>query len=61
MSEIAEFYRQWTAGRPSEVVTLEEPIPLEALHTPALVIDLDVFEANLDRMQNHYHQSEIPK
>ncbi len=59
MSEIAEFYRQWTAGRPSEVVTLEEPIPLEALHTPALVIDLDVFEANLDRMQNHLNDAGI--
>ena len=59
MSEIAEFYRQWTAGRPSEVVTLEEPIPLEALHTPALVIDLDVFEANLDRMQNHINDAGI--
>ena len=53
MSELVDFYRQWINSRPMEPIVLEEPIPLEDLHTPALVIDLDLFEANLDRMQSH--------
>ena len=53
MRQLNEFYRDWIASRPVEPVVLKEPIPLEELHTPALVIDLDAFEANLDRMQSH--------
>lgn len=34
-------------------IVLDEPIPLEDLHTPALVIDLDAFDRNLDRMQSY--------
>jgi D-serine deaminase-like pyridoxal phosphate-dependent protein len=35
------------AARP---IRLDEPIALDALPTPALIIDLDVFDANLDLM-----------
>jgi D-serine deaminase-like pyridoxal phosphate-dependent protein len=31
---------------------LDDPIPLEELQTPALIIDLDVFDANLAKMQS---------
>ena len=53
MYQLNEFYSQWVKSRPVEPVELDEPIPLNELQTPALVIDLDIFEANLDRMQSH--------
>ena len=59
MRQLNEFYRDWIASRPVEPVVLKEPIPLEELHTPALVIDLDAFEANLDRMQSHLDDAGI--
>lgn len=36
-----------------EPIRLEQPVPLDHLQTPALVVDLDAFEYNLDRMQAH--------
>jgi 3-hydroxy-D-aspartate aldolase len=44
-----EALRQLRA-RPWRATVLSEPVPLEALPTPALVIDADAFERNLDRM-----------
>lgn len=38
------------AARPWQAVPLAEPVPLDALPTPALVLDLDRFERNLSRM-----------
>jgi D-serine deaminase-like pyridoxal phosphate-dependent protein len=37
-------------GRPWRPVVLAEPVPLEQVPTPALVIDADAFERNLARM-----------
>lgn len=51
MPSIDEFLMQVRQARPVEPIPLDEPVPLEALHTPALVIDLDVYEDNLRRMQ----------
>jgi 3-hydroxy-D-aspartate aldolase len=34
-------------------ITLKEPVPVTELHTPALVIDLDIMETNLRHMQSH--------
>ena len=59
MRQLNEFYRDWIASRPVEPVVLKEPISLEELHTPALVIDLEAFEANLDRMQSHLDDAGI--
>ena len=53
MTTLSRFYQQVREARPVEPIKLEEPIPLEELQTPALIIDLDVFEANLVKMQSY--------
>ena len=53
MTSLNEFYQQVRESRLIEPVLLDEPVSIEDLHTPALVIDLDVFDANLVRMQNY--------
>ena len=40
-------------SRPVEPVKLDRPLTLDELHTPALTIDLDVFESNLAKMAQH--------
>ena len=59
MTSIESFYRDAASERPIEPIPLSEPIPLEALHTPALVIDLDQYEQNLSTMQRHLDQYDI--
>jgi len=59
MTSIESFYRGVASERPIEPIPLSEPIPLEALHTPALVIDLDQYEQNLSTMQRHLDQYDI--
>lgn len=53
MPSLDEFIATTISEAKIEPIKLDEPVPLEALHTPALVIDLDIFEANLDKMQTH--------
>ena len=53
MTTLSRFYQQVREARPVEPIKLEEPIPLEELQTPALIIDLDVFDANLVKMQSY--------
>jgi D-serine deaminase-like pyridoxal phosphate-dependent protein len=52
MPSLNEFLNDVQRARPVEPIVLDEPVHLEELHTPALVIDLDVFEENLARMQS---------
>ncbi len=52
MPSLAEFIDNNRKQIAWEPIRLDEPVPLEELHTPALVIDLDAFEANLDKMQS---------
>ncbi|MCB1692184.1 MAG: DSD1 family PLP-dependent enzyme [Pseudomonadales bacterium] len=59
MPRLEDLMKKSVADAPIEPIRLDEPVPLEALHTPALVIDLDVFERNLDRMQAHLDQHGI--
>ncbi|MDA0273542.1 MAG: hypothetical protein O3C68_09865, partial [Proteobacteria bacterium] len=59
MTTLSGFYQQVREARPVEPIILDEPIPLEELQTPALIIDLDVFEANLARMQSYLEQQNI--
>lgn len=57
MSSIENFYSEVARSRPLDAIALEKPIELGALHTPALIIDLDIFEANLAKMQSHLTQT----
>ena len=52
MPLLNDFYNQVRAARPLEPIILDEPIALEELQTPALVIDLEAFERNLKKMQS---------
>jgi len=53
MPTLDDFYSQVRAARPLDSIPLDQPIALEELQTPALVIDLDVFERNLEKMQSY--------
>lgn len=53
MPSLIEFIQATIKNAPVAPVRLDEPVPVDALHTPALVLDLDVFEQNLARMQQH--------
>jgi D-serine deaminase-like pyridoxal phosphate-dependent protein len=59
MAAISEFYQQQRANRPIDPIVLDAPIPLDQLQTPALIIDLDLFETNLDRMQRYLGEQSI--
>lgn len=53
MPTLTEFIQGTISNAPVSAVKLDEPVPVEALHTPALLLDLDVFESNLKKMQDH--------
>lgn len=53
MPNLQEFIESSWRQAPATPLELSEPVPVEELPTPALIIDLDVFEANLDKMQRH--------
>ena len=59
MPTLNDFYSQVRAARPLEPIALDEPIALEDIQTPALVIDLDVFESNLGKMQTYLSENDI--
>lgn len=44
---------------PSDPIKLDIPIALDELPTPALIIDLDKFESNLKKMQDHLNRHNI--
>ncbi|HJN49151.1 MAG: DSD1 family PLP-dependent enzyme [Pseudomonadales bacterium] len=48
-----EFISSQVSSRACQPIKLKEPVPLADLHTPALVIDQDVMQANLGNMQTH--------
>ncbi len=51
MQSLEEFLSDSVATAPAEAIRLREPVPVEDLPTPALIIDLQVFEQNLSKMQ----------
>lgn len=53
MPSLADFIESRISRVELEPIRLDAPVALDDLQTPALVIDLDAFERNLDRMQNH--------
>mgnify|MGYP006127638339 FL=1 len=59
MTTLSRFYQQVREARPVEAIILDDPIPLAELQTPALIIDLDVFDANLAKMQSYVDQQNI--
>ena len=59
MPTLNNFYSQVRAARPLKPIALDEPIALEDIQTPALVIDLDVFERNLEKMQTYLSENDI--
>ena len=59
MTTLSRFYQQVREARPMEPIMLDDPIPLDELQTPALIIDLDVFDANLAKMQSYLEEQDI--
>ncbi|MDP4599345.1 MAG: DSD1 family PLP-dependent enzyme [Pseudomonadales bacterium] len=53
MTTLQQFLQDRLRQVPIEAIKLDKPVPLADLHTPALVLDLDIFEANLQKMQAH--------
>lgn len=53
MPSLQEFIDDSITNAPAEAVKLSEPVPLAELPTPALIIDLDVFDKNLIKMQEY--------
>ena len=51
MTTLQEFIDDSLYKVPIEPIRLDPPVPLDSLPTPALVLDLNVFERNLDKMQ----------
>ena len=50
MAATLDAFLQARTARPADAVVLAEPVPLESVPTPALVVDVDLLERNLDRM-----------
>lgn len=53
MPTLQEYITESIATAPADPIRLSEAVPLDELPTPALIIDLDVFENNLTKMQAH--------
>jgi 3-hydroxy-D-aspartate aldolase len=53
MSTLEQFIADDLARVALAPIKLDPPVPLADLPTPALLIDLDVFDANLAKMQQH--------
>ena len=53
MPTLQQFLDETVSGLSFDPIKLDEPIPIEQLPTPALIIDLDRFEANMLKMQDH--------
>ena len=50
---INQFIASTVANLNLDPIQLEQPASIDDLPTPALIIDLDVFEGNLEKMQSH--------
>ena len=53
MPTLNQFISETVSKLSFEPIQLDQPVTLEQLPTPALIIDLDVFESNLQKMQQH--------
>ena len=59
MPMLQEFINDSITSAPAEPVKLGEPVPIEEVPTPALIIDLDPFERNIDKMQTYLQTNNI--
>lgn len=59
MPTFQQFLHNSISSIPADPIKLDIPIALNELPTPALVIDLDKFESNLKKMQDHLNQYNI--
>ena len=59
MITLQQFIDQSITGAASEPVKLSEPVPVEQLPTPALIIDLDLFDQNLAKMQHFLNKRNL--
>ena len=48
-----EIFEGQIESRPIEAISLEPPVPVEEIPTPALLIDEVAFQRNLERMAGH--------
>ena len=48
-----EIFKRQIESRPIEAISVEPPVPLEEIPTPALLIDEAAFQRNLERMARH--------
>ena len=53
MNSVTSFLLDELRNRRVDPVVLDTPVAVEDIPTPALMIDLDAFEANLARMQTY--------
>lgn len=53
MPSFTQFLEKDRKKRELAPIVLDEPVKLEDLHTPALIVDLEAFEKNLDVMQQY--------
>lgn len=53
MPTLTQFIRESVARMSFGPIKLDEPVAIDQLPTPALLIDLDIFEFNLEKMQRH--------
>ncbi|MCP4755768.1 MAG: hypothetical protein GY866_33305, partial [Proteobacteria bacterium] len=59
MPSLQEFIDDSISNAPAEAIKLSEPVPIDDLPTPALIIDLDVFDKNLIKMQEYVSKNGI--
>jgi len=59
MPTLQEFIKDSIDNAPAEPVKLSEPVPIDEVPTPALIIDLDLFERNLYKMQTYLHDNSL--
>jgi len=59
MTTFKQFIKDTVEQVPLEPILLDHPIAVEALHTPALTIDLDIFDRNLNKMQNYLNDNNL--
>lgn len=53
MPTFSDFQQARISDLQIEPIILDEPISIDQLPTPALTIDLDIFDANIEKMQSH--------
>ncbi|MFN3238665.1 MAG: DSD1 family PLP-dependent enzyme [Pseudomonadales bacterium] len=56
MSTLANFFQGQIANLELQPIPLDKPASLDELPTPALVIDLEAYERNLQKMQSHVNE-----